>query len=184
MSTSLFINAIPYYLLALLAYLYLVQGLGLFPETGYHSPITDGPAKFVAGHGAAVDHDRHRLLHAVRPVQPRRHDRLPQRGLRAHRARQGPDRAHGRPTARAARRHRARSSPSSASTSPTCWPAPIFTEKIFGIQGMGLAGLDAVQRTDLPMVSAVHPHQRRFIVVANIVVDILYSVIDPRVRLS
>ena len=31
----------------------------------------------------------------------------------------------------------------------------IFTEKIFGIQGIGLAGLDAVQRADLPMVSAV-----------------------------
>ena len=37
----------------------------------------------------------------------------------------------------------------------------IFTEKIFGIQGIGLAGLDAVQRTDLPMISAVHPHQLR-----------------------
>ena len=48
-SASLFINAIPYYLLALLAYLYLVQGLGLFPETGYHSPFTEGPAKWVPG---------------------------------------------------------------------------------------------------------------------------------------
>ena len=42
-STSLFINAIPYYLLALLAYLYLVQALAIFPETGYFSPLTEGP---------------------------------------------------------------------------------------------------------------------------------------------
>jgi peptide/nickel transport system permease protein len=48
-STSLFINAIPYYLLALLAYLYLVQAWGIFPETGYFSPFEYGPAKFVAG---------------------------------------------------------------------------------------------------------------------------------------
>jgi peptide/nickel transport system permease protein len=60
----------------------------------------------------------------------------------------------------------------------------IFTEKIFGIQGMGLAGLDAVQRTDLPMVSAYTLIGAAFIVGANILVDILYSVIDPRVRLS
>ena len=71
MSTSLFINAIPYYLLALLAYLYLVQAWGIFPETGYFSPFEYGPAKFVGGHAAAVDHDRHRLLHPVRPLQPR-----------------------------------------------------------------------------------------------------------------
>ena len=61
----------------------------------------------------------------------------------------------------------------------------IFTEKIFGIQGIGLAGLDAVQRTDLPMVVGRTPSSvPAFIVIANIVVDILYSVIDPRVRLS
>ena len=48
----------------------------------------------------------------------------------------------------------------------------------------GLAGLDAVQRTDLPMISALTLLTAAFIVVANIVVDILYSVIDPRVRLS
>jgi peptide/nickel transport system permease protein len=60
----------------------------------------------------------------------------------------------------------------------------IFTEKIFGIQGIGLTALEAVQRQDLPMISAVTLMSAAFIVLANIVVDILYSVIDPRVRLS
>jgi ABC-type dipeptide/oligopeptide/nickel transport system permease component len=60
----------------------------------------------------------------------------------------------------------------------------IFTEKIFGIQGLGLAGLDAVTRTDLPIISATVMMGAAAIVLANIVVDILYSVIDPRVRLT
>ena len=34
---SLVINAIPYYLLALLAYLLLISKWGIFPESGYHS---------------------------------------------------------------------------------------------------------------------------------------------------
>ena len=60
----------------------------------------------------------------------------------------------------------------------------VFTEKIFGIQGLGLAALDAVQRTDLPIISATVLIGATLIVVANIVVDVLYSVIDPRVRLT
>jgi peptide/nickel transport system permease protein len=60
----------------------------------------------------------------------------------------------------------------------------VFTEKIFGIQGLGLAALDAVQRTDLPIISATVLIGATLIVCANIVVDVLYSVIDPRVRLS
>jgi len=60
----------------------------------------------------------------------------------------------------------------------------IFVEKIFGIQGLGLAGLDAERRVDLPMVSACVLIAAALIVLANIVVDVLYSVIDPRVRLT
>ncbi len=94
-STSLFINAIPYYLLALLAYLYLVQGLGDLPRDRLLLAVRVRTSQVRRGHAAAVDHDRHRVLHPVRPLQPRGHDRLTQRGLRPHRARQGPGRTHG-----------------------------------------------------------------------------------------
>ena len=57
----------------------------------------------------------------------------------------------------------------------------IFVEKIFDIDGLGLAGLDAEQRVDLPMLSAVILIGAALIVLANIAVDVVYSVIDPRV---
>ena len=60
----------------------------------------------------------------------------------------------------------------------------VFIEKIFDIQGLGLAGLDAERRVDLPIVSAVVLIGAALIVAANIVVDIVYTLIDPRVRLT
>ena len=69
-TAGLFLNAIPFYMVVLLAYLYLVQRLGLFPDTGYYSPITDGPVAFVKRHVAALDHSRRDgCATAVRPVQ-------------------------------------------------------------------------------------------------------------------
>ena len=60
----------------------------------------------------------------------------------------------------------------------------VFIEKIFDIQGLGLAGLDAERRVDLPIVSAMVLIGAALIVAANIVVDVVYTVIDPRVRLT
>ena len=47
-----------------------------------------------------------------------------------------------------------------------------------------MTALDAIGNKDLPMISATVLIGAVFIVMANIVVDIVYSVIDPRVRLS
>src|SRR3546814_16474682 len=60
----------------------------------------------------------------------------------------------------------------------------VFTEKIFDIQGMGLWALDATYIKDLPVVQATVLVGAVIIVLAKIVVDLLYSVLDPRVRLS
>lgn len=59
-----------------------------------------------------------------------------------------------------------------------------ITETIFGLQGLGKATVEAVQFLNLPVVMATVLLAAVFIVVANIVVDVLYAVIDPRVRLS
>ena len=48
-SGSLLISAIPFYLLVLLADFYLVQMYQVFPPTGYYSPLTEGPVKWVGG---------------------------------------------------------------------------------------------------------------------------------------
>ena len=42
-------NAIPYYLLALLAYLLLISKWGIFPESGYNPLLTDGPVAWAKG---------------------------------------------------------------------------------------------------------------------------------------
>ena len=60
----------------------------------------------------------------------------------------------------------------------------VFTEQIFSIQGIGLAGLQAIGNKDLPVISATVLISATFIVVANLLVDLFYSVIDPRVRLT
>jgi peptide/nickel transport system permease protein len=60
----------------------------------------------------------------------------------------------------------------------------VITEQIFSIQGLGKTAIDSVLSNDLPIIMAVVMVSSMFIVVANIVVDVLYAFIDPRVRLS
>lgn len=60
----------------------------------------------------------------------------------------------------------------------------IFLEKIFDIQGIGLWGLDATYDKDLPVVQATVLFGSIMIVLANLIVDLVYSVLDPRVRLT
>lgn len=60
----------------------------------------------------------------------------------------------------------------------------IFTEKIFDINGIGLWALLAVGQKDLPIVQATALFSAAALILSNLVVDLLYSVLDPRVRLS
>jgi len=60
----------------------------------------------------------------------------------------------------------------------------VITESIFGLQGLGRSAVRAVVELNLPIVLATVLLAALFIVVANIIVDVLYAVVDPRVRLS
>ena len=60
----------------------------------------------------------------------------------------------------------------------------IITEQVFNFQGLGWTAIQAIQNTDLPVIVAIVVVAAFFIVIANLVVDVLYGVIDPRVRLS
>jgi peptide/nickel transport system permease protein len=60
----------------------------------------------------------------------------------------------------------------------------IITETIFGLPGLGQNVVSAISREDLPVIQGIVLVAAAFIVVANIIVDVLYAVIDPRVRLS
>ena len=59
----------------------------------------------------------------------------------------------------------------------------ILTESTFSLPGIGKYSVDATVNNDLPKVLGVVMVGALFIVVANLAVDILYAVIDPRVRL-
>jgi peptide/nickel transport system permease protein len=60
----------------------------------------------------------------------------------------------------------------------------IISETVFNFQGLGLFSLQAIQNTDLPIIVAIVVVAAFFITIANLVVDVLYGVIDPRVRLA
>jgi peptide/nickel transport system permease protein len=60
----------------------------------------------------------------------------------------------------------------------------VITESVFNLPGMGRLAIDAVIDSDLPIITAVTLLVATFIIVANLIVDILYAVIDPRVRLA
>jgi peptide/nickel transport system permease protein len=59
----------------------------------------------------------------------------------------------------------------------------ILTETTFSLPGLGQFTLLAIQNQDFPEIMGVVLLAAFFIVIANMVVDILYAVIDPRVRL-
>ncbi|MGW8066433.1 ABC transporter permease [Streptomyces ziwulingensis] len=60
----------------------------------------------------------------------------------------------------------------------------ILTETTFSLPGLGQKVLDAIQTQDLPFILGVVLITSLAVLIANLVVDILYAVIDPRVRLA
>jgi peptide/nickel transport system permease protein len=60
----------------------------------------------------------------------------------------------------------------------------ILTETVFNIPGIGRLAFDAVQKSDMPTVQGTVMIGAFFIILMNLVVDIVYGIVDPRVRLS
>ena len=58
----------------------------------------------------------------------------------------------------------------------------ILTESVFNIPGIGRLAYDSIQNSDLPMIQGTVLFGAFFIILANLVVDILYAFIDPRVK--
>ncbi|MET8676704.1 ABC transporter permease [Streptomyces sp. NPDC004647] len=60
----------------------------------------------------------------------------------------------------------------------------VITEQVFSFQGMGAYAVQAVKDADLPIVMGVTLVAAFFIVFCNLLVDLVYAAIDPRVRYS
>jgi peptide/nickel transport system permease protein len=58
----------------------------------------------------------------------------------------------------------------------------ILTETVFNIPGIGRLAYDSIQNSDLPMIQGTVLIGAFFIIFANLIVDILYAFIDPRVK--
>lgn len=60
----------------------------------------------------------------------------------------------------------------------------VLTETVFNLRGLGYQALTAIRGNDLPIILGVTLIAAFFIVFANLVVDLVYGFIDPRVRLA
>jgi peptide/nickel transport system permease protein len=58
----------------------------------------------------------------------------------------------------------------------------ILTESVFNIPGIGRLVFESIQHSDLPMIQGTVLLGTFFIVMANLIVDIVYAFLDPRVR--
>jgi peptide/nickel transport system permease protein len=57
----------------------------------------------------------------------------------------------------------------------------VVTEQVFGLPGLGREAVIAITTQDLPVIIGVVLVASLFVVVASIVVDLCYAVLDPRV---
>jgi peptide/nickel transport system permease protein len=59
----------------------------------------------------------------------------------------------------------------------------VVTESIFGLPGLGQLAILSMTEQDLPVVTGIVMVGAVFVVVGNIGVDMIYPILDPRVRL-
>ena len=59
----------------------------------------------------------------------------------------------------------------------------VITESVFGMPGLGFTAVHAIGNQDLPVIIGIVIVASAAVVVANILVDAFYAVLDPRVRL-
>ena len=60
----------------------------------------------------------------------------------------------------------------------------VVVEVVFGLGGIGQVSVEAVEQDNLPVIIGFVIIAALFVVVANIVVDLVYTALDPRVRIT
>jgi peptide/nickel transport system permease protein len=183
-SSFLVISSVPYYLFALLMWLFLtVQWeVPLISDTGYF-PFTENPAKWFSGMALAwIALGIFGCTTYTRYTRGAMVETLGEDYIRTAKAK-------GLQPRTVVYRHGLRSALVPVITIfgiefGTLLAGTIFTERIFNIDGIGYWSLQAVYAKDLPVVAATAIFGAVVLIFANIIVDIIYSVLDPRVRLS
>jgi peptide/nickel transport system permease protein len=182
MGVTLVVVSFPYYLVALLAYLTFKLQFPIFPTPGYY-PLTEDPVKWfqglllpwvVLGVTGATAYARYTRTAMVETIS--------EDYVRTARAK-------GLSMRKVYLKHALRAALTSVVTIlgldlAGILTGTIFTEQIFSVQGLGLLGLNAFNLGDLPVIMGVVLFSTFLLVFFNLVVDIVYSVLDPRVRLG
>ncbi len=181
--SSLIVSSIPYYLVALLAWIYLSLQLKIFPETGYY-PISENPIKtiqwmmlpwLVLGLYSCTSYARFTRGQMAETLSEDYIRTAQAKGVRNNKV---------------LFKHALRAAIVPVITIfgldfATLLAGTIFTERIFSIDGIGNWGLTALSTPiDINVVSATVLVSAVLVVVANLLVDILYSFIDPRVSIA
>ena len=65
---------------------------------------------------------------------------------------------------------------------PSVFGGAIITEQIFKVNGLGQSLITALQGSDIPMVMTITFLLAVLIVMMNLIADVLYGVLDPRIR--
>ncbi len=69
-------------------------------------------------------------------------------------------------------------------TLPSLFAGAMITESVFAIEGLGKAGLNAINKGDIPYIMAFNTFLAILTLLGTLMADITYAVVDPRVRLS
>lgn len=180
--TSQVIGAIPYYAWALILNLYIVLQFGLLPGTLY-SPITQGVGAWIHGMLAIwIIFGVFNALGYVRFVRAFMINTLTQDYVRTAKSK-------GMPKWRVTLIHGLH-----AATAPFITllgidiaaqlGGAIFSEQVFNVNGLGKLSINALSQSDLPVMAGAFLIGAAFIVLGNLVVDLIYTLIDPTVKLS
>lgn len=182
MSSTLVLSSIPYYIVALMISLYLTILYPILPRGGY-TPIAESPGKWIAGLLTPW-----LVLGVYGCTQYARYSRgsmvetLSEDYIRTARAKGLSDRV-------VTYKHALRSGLIPVVTIfgldvAGSLGGAIFTERIFDLPGLGNLVLESLTTYDLPVIMGVVLVSSVILVTMNFLVDVAYSVIDPRVRLS
>ena len=176
------IPSIPYYILALLFALYFMVLNPILPRSSY-TPLTENPLKWVTGLFAVwMFYGLYQSTAFVRYVRASMIESQAQDFVRTARSKGISERS-------VAVKHALRAAIAPFMTLVGLNVAAdmggaIFTERVFDIKGMGQLALGAFANGDLPIIAGTVVIGATFVTIMNIVVDLLYGVVDPRVKLT
>jgi peptide/nickel transport system permease protein len=69
-----------------------------------------------------------------------------------------------------------------ALSAPAVFSGAIITEQIFRVPGIGSLLITSIQNNDIPVIMAITFTFSFLVVVFNMIADVLYGVLDPRIR--